>query len=553
MGTSLSTVNVPNWQAACASKFNCTSDGLVNILGEPIFPTCFANGSLSADVWAYQLELASKTAVVVYSDNIDFTSSAITITTWLLPWLSLIAQLPFEANGSMDLISACLSIGSPALAAYSIALTAFNQRYIVNAFQHIKEMAQSNSRCYYMIKRIDAAAFILQETQQCPMRADQRGGKLASLIILDEDNGQEKFWITAEKDLRNTRRGFTRSFLAQVLLAFLAYLISFMAAVQESLGNPDVGLQFASSTVWSWMFPIVFVQVLSHTALFCKIGNIKKALTDHKFISESCIAGNAGYVAQTALRPSADLVVCTDMGSRDISPNTSIPLLPLHCHHASTDHLQEPSLSTTQVDITVDPASQWPSPTISMGSMQNVDPYSRSSTIPSKQPGTLPAAPELVPSPFSPPRWWGFEVQGDEKTEGPVYNYARILTWFTFSGHVQVGFENAITSLKSTMVQPVTTCDSTPQCRLEPDLKAFLPLSALHQHPHVIHSMLKAAFVALLLQWGTTGAAIFVAYRSRLLDLGAVQEVIFCMELLPPSPGLCLSFPTLSRMKSCRD
>ncbi|KAF9060625.1 hypothetical protein BDP27DRAFT_1339341 [Rhodocollybia butyracea] len=512
MGTSLSTVSVPDWQTACASKFNCTSEGLVNILGEAIFPTCPANGSLPPDVWGIS-NRACEQSCGIFTQSVDFTSSALTMSTWLLPWLALIAQLPFEANGSINFMSACLSIGSPALAAYSIALTAFNRRYISIAFRKIKETAQHNSRCRYMVERVDAAAFILRETQQCPMRANQRAGELASLIILDDDNGQQKFWITAEKDLRNTRRGFTQSFLAQVLFAFLAYLISFIAAVHDSLGSPDVGNQFASSTVWSWMFPIVFGYV--RVGSQCKVGTIKKALTDHKFIPERDITGKVEYVAQTGLCSNADLHILSDARSGAFSTfRETLPLLPIHQRHVSGASQSEiPSLHSRGVCS----GSQAPFP--HMSRKGSVDQDSQSDYVLAQQ-----GIPKLSPNDFdeSPSpllTWWGFDVRGDERTEGPIFNYARIFTWFTFAGHVQRGFENGISSFR-TMFNPSTARDAAIRCRLEPELSAFIPLSTLHQHPHIIHHMFQAALVALFLQWGTTGAAILVAYWTPAVGLG---------------------------------
>jgi hypothetical protein len=138
------------------------------------------------------------------------------IATWLLPWLTLIAQLPFEANGWLDLLSAFLCVGSPALAAYSLALTALNRRYIARKFQRLRYSTEKNTRreYHYMIDRLDSATLILQEAQQCPMRANQDTGELGSLIVLN-DTPRQNFWKTAVKDLKNTRRGFTYSFLAQ--------------------------------------------------------------------------------------------------------------------------------------------------------------------------------------------------------------------------------------------------------------------------------------------------------------------------------------------------
>jgi hypothetical protein len=63
-----------------------------------------------------------------------------------------------------------------------------------------------------MVERVEAAEFILREVQPSPMRANQRTGELANLIVL---NDRQNFWKIAAKDLNNTRRGFTYSFLAQ--------------------------------------------------------------------------------------------------------------------------------------------------------------------------------------------------------------------------------------------------------------------------------------------------------------------------------------------------
>ncbi|KAF8144273.1 hypothetical protein K438DRAFT_2029243, partial [Mycena galopus ATCC 62051] len=184
--------------------------------------------------------------------------SAISIMNWLLPWIALIAQLPFEAGGWLDPLSACL---------------------------------------------VADASFILQESQQCPMRANQRIGELASLIVLAD---RQNFWKITAKDLKNTRRGFTYSFLAQVLLAFVSYLITFATAVHDSLGSAEAFIQFASSSAWSWMFPIVFGYV--RVGSQCNVGAIKEALVDNRAIPQYDLAGDTLDVPyQKGLRPNADL------------------------------------------------------------------------------------------------------------------------------------------------------------------------------------------------------------------------------------------------------
>jgi len=72
--------------------------------------------------------------------SIDFGTVANSITIWLLPWISLTAQLPYEADGfSANLMSLLLAIGSPALITFSLAITAFNRRWIRKRVHCISE------------------------------------------------------------------------------------------------------------------------------------------------------------------------------------------------------------------------------------------------------------------------------------------------------------------------------------------------------------------------------------------------------------------------------
>ncbi|KAJ6489826.1 hypothetical protein C8R45DRAFT_901438 [Mycena sanguinolenta] len=410
MGGTLSTVYAPSWQDACAARFNCTSPGLLDMHAQPI--SCPANSTvLPPEIWGITYE-----ACQAHHQSIDFYTAANSITTWLVPWIALIAQLPFEADGWMDFLSACLCVGSPALATYSLALTMFNRGYITTRFQRLKEAAEeTHERYHYMVERVPAAAFILQETQQCPMRANQRTGELANLIVLPD---RRDFWKTAAKNLKNTRRGFTYSFLAQVVFAFLSYLVSFIGAVHDSLGSPDVGLQFASSAVWAW----IRLRVPVHTS------------------------------------------------NRDEEDQLS----------------NAPGSTTTLAPPTI----------VSDAAVKELD--------------------HVLP----PPTWLGMDVQGDEQWEGPIFNYARIFTWFAFADHIGRGFENAIEQFRAKKKIPAKPEDAAERCGFRPreDLPAFKAWSSI---PHAaIHHMFYAAVLALFLQWGTTGAAIFVAYTTPTVGLG---------------------------------
>ncbi|KAJ6507064.1 hypothetical protein C8R45DRAFT_816758 [Mycena sanguinolenta] len=453
MGLSVSTTYVSDWTTACAARFNCSSSGLVNIHSQAT--SCPANATIQSApyIWGITLQACQEACGSDQLVQVRFTyfsSAAVPLATWLLPWIGLIAQLPFEADGWMDLLSACLCVGSPALATYSLVLTTFNRQHITSRFRRLKDKAEKYmpQRYQYMAHRLDSAAFVLKESQQCPMRADQRMGDFASLIVLPD---RQNFWTIAAKDLNNTRRGFTYSFLAQVLLAFSSYLISFVAAVHDSLGSPDVGLQFASSSVWSWMFPIVFGYVAILTAL------------------------------STTVHPAVDPALRRRK----------------HLPRGHQNKLLDEDLLLSGADTA-----------------EFEDP--------------LPSA-----------SWLGMDMRGDERREGPIFNYARILTWFAFAEHVERAFKTSLqrfrasnspvptegTQISRTGEEQTTTPLATAEaaamyCGLSvsQDLKAFaswedIPSVALK---HIFY----AALVALFLQWGTTGAAIFVAYFTPAVGLG---------------------------------
>ncbi|KAF7345250.1 hypothetical protein MSAN_01901600 [Mycena sanguinolenta] len=501
MGGSLSTVHAPNWQDACAARFNCTSQGLLDMHAQPI--SCPANSTIQATpaIWGITYEACeAKCGMNLLVQSVDFYSAANSITTWLLPWIALIAQLPFEADGWMDFLSACLCVGSPALATYSLALTMFNRGYIATKFQRLKEAAEDTQERYrYMVERVSAAAFILQESQQCPMRANQRTGELANLITLPD---RQNFWKTAAKDLKNTRRGFTYSFLAQVIFAFLSYLVSFIGAVHDSLGSPDVGLQFASSAVWAWMFPIVFGYIRVGSQL--KAGSIKEGLLGNTAMQQHDIPAEAEVAYQKGLRPNADLywpLPSAVLEKSAVSTNSRPLTHDITPLHASTSRLRVPFHGSNQDDE--DQLTNGPESTITLPAIVVHD-----------------AAVTELDRVLPPPTWFGMDVQGDEQREGPIFNYARIFTWFAFADHVGGGFETAVEQFRAKKEIPTRPEDAAARCDFRPreDLPAFKAWSNI---PHAaIHHMFYAAGLALFLQWGTTGAAIFVAYTTPAVGLG---------------------------------
>ena len=130
---------------------------------------------------------------------------------------------------------------------------------------------------------------------------------------------------------------------------------------------------------------------------------------------------------------------------------------------------------------------------------------------------------------FLPKTFLGFSIGGDELEPGPIFNYARPWTHANAVKHIAVAFR--LLTLRQSMRQPVAIgreWDSDPDNWKENlqgspeeyskyinpegkdvvDFSIHAPASA-----DLIFNCVIAAFVAVFLQWGTTGAAIVIAYE----------------------------------------
>ncbi|KAF7345251.1 hypothetical protein MSAN_01901700 [Mycena sanguinolenta] len=272
------------------------------------------------------------------------------------------------------------------------------------------------------------------------------------------------------------------------------------SAVHDSLGSPDVGLQFASSAVWAWMFPIVFGYIRVGSQL--KAGSIKEGLLGSTAIQQHDVPAEAEVAYQKGLRPNADLywpLPSAGLEKSEVSTTSRSLTQPLH---PSGSRLRVPAHASNQDDE--DQLSNAPESTITLAPPVIIGD----------------AAITELNHVLPPPTWLGMDVQGDEQREGPIFNYARIFTWFAFADHVGRGFETAIEQFRAKKEIPTRPEDAAARCGFRPreDLPAFKAWSGI---PHAaIHHMFYAAALALFLQWGTTGAAIFVAYSTPTVGLG---------------------------------
>ncbi|KAJ6568460.1 hypothetical protein B0H10DRAFT_2168855 [Mycena sp. CBHHK59/15] len=162
---------------------------------------------------------------------------------WLLPYLALIAQLPFGANDKLDNVTAVLlSLGSPTLAAYSLALTVLNGHWIARRF----------SRFSY--PNVRSAVQILSSLQQTPIKVTTEGSLLASLIVLPEN---DEWWreLVIWLDYTHTWSISSVASLIWVTIAFVFTVIdSFTGTIPSSTLNAS-GQGVGS--VYLWLLPVV--------------------------------------------------------------------------------------------------------------------------------------------------------------------------------------------------------------------------------------------------------------------------------------------------------
>lgn len=185
--------------------------------------------------------------------------------TWLLPWLALISQLPFGAGDRLEnLTSALLAVGSPMLAAYSLAITILNCRW---AAQRLSDIRYPN---------VHHAFRIMNSLQQAPLRIIKEDGLLESLVILPEN---DVWWSDLSEGL-NYHQSWSISAGMSLTWVFLAYLFTVIDTFTNLPPN-TTGPFFSSDgqavgAVWFWLFPVVVGwQLISPK---CESGRLKHAL-----------------------------------------------------------------------------------------------------------------------------------------------------------------------------------------------------------------------------------------------------------------------------------
>ena len=211
--------------------------GHLNHYGKPTLP------GLNATAITYDLCVSQ---CGTFQEPFQWTVFSKQFMSWLLPWLALLLQLPFGANDKLDnLESMLLTLGSPTLAAYSLALTVLNGRWIAQLFSKYRYPNAKN------------AVRILSKLQQSPFRVDKDDGLLASLIILPQNDGWWEELVERLDCYSHTWSISAATSIAWVIIAYIFTIAHYFSQDAQNALNPNRDGFESIGSLWLWLLPIV--------------------------------------------------------------------------------------------------------------------------------------------------------------------------------------------------------------------------------------------------------------------------------------------------------
>lgn len=361
--------------------------------------------------------------------------------TWLLPWIALTAQLPYETKDkATNLMSLLLALGSPMLAAYSVSLTVLNARWINGGFRREREAWRCRGlrgAPQKQIEAIQAARWILIEIQHIPIRVTKGPHNDFAQVIVRPENAA--WWMNLTREISKTKRKKTLSLFMQLGWVIAAQILSIIQFFTTGPDDNSVVLGLAISSLWAWMLPIVWGWVYVGTQNFARsIRNALEAVTVPRIT-------DANGVIQSNCEVLID----------------------------RTDDIDESELAL----------------------------------------------------------FLGFPITGWEREPGPLFVYARVHTHLAACEHIRKAWE----ALRNKQKRQITVDETSSgdaevwKANLEgtrDEIAQYIlgdtPQDAEKCSDLSIHScapagiginFIVAGIIALLLQWGTTGSAILIAYQ----------------------------------------
>ena len=135
-------------------------------------------------------------------ESFDWYFFSTSISSWVLPWLALTAQLPYETkDGSTNLLSVLMAIGSPMLITYSLCLTILNSRWINMRFRALCD--RNKEVLGKQVKTMEAARIFLRESHHVPLGLSGSPSMIAQLVVSPENRA---WWYSLRKEVLKSKR-----------------------------------------------------------------------------------------------------------------------------------------------------------------------------------------------------------------------------------------------------------------------------------------------------------------------------------------------------------
>ena len=423
-------------------------------------------------------------------------------------------------------MSLCMAVGSPAHITYSLALTILNRKWDHGELARLgQRLADVKTRYEGIGNRIKAMEYFIAEAQQVPLRASQEQGWFSSLIVSGENH---RFWENLKRTLSYTRRKTTLSLVTQIVVAIIAWLLTIISSFIAESGDPSsTSLQISVGSLWLWMVSQCGSKVfnlISWTQIpviwgWLLVGSQSRRRSIDMALSQNP-ASRAVNTTPLKAPPNPEMTPVPD--NEPLQPIPS--LLPSddnrHLEHVSTSSNVQQGLLIAETGSGLTP---WP-----LRDLGNIHDES------------------LPPSRL-------FDIRGDERERGPIFNYARIFTYRHLIATFYTAMETTLANIRGQ--HTVSSAEAWADTNYARHLKGTeaqtasycglegRPIQAYpewHELNAVWRDMLRAAAVACLLQWGTTGPAIAIAFVTPARGLGCRSSSYVLYGVLATAAWLLL-------------
>ena len=426
------------------------------------------------------------------------------------------------------------------LITYSLCLTILNNRWINKYFRSLRDYNDELGK--KQVKAIKAARIFLRESQHVPIKIKQSKAEFAQLVVLPDNR---VWWESLGKEVMRSKRQWckyansasstkkhanfnrTYSLLAQVAWVTVTEIIAIVDFFTSAVDNNTIGLGVAVNSLWIWMIPVTLGWVW--------VGTQNSASTIREALMS--VEASVGFPLHKVKGQMTGFRDCSDEDS-PISRRMDLEAGHGESYPNTLDHIEVNNNSGHRGAIEM---------TDMNGTAETERPLLTKTT-------PIKAAPRQT--------ILGSSIAGYALEPGPIFNYARVWNHLRMAEYVGNAFCALNANLKEkraiqgkTWVEDPhrwkenfegwgagTASANTNGLNNSATNETSLAGTSLNQEapheatpteieryifprfntkcgdpPGVTQNFIVATAVALVLQWGTTGSAILIAYELVLL------------------------------------